>query len=866
MQRGWRRLIYWLRRRRAAEALAEELQVHREMAARDLENAGLTPFAADMAARRAMGNVTLAREDARQVWLAAWLEGLAQDVRHGVRSLRRSPGLVAISALSLGLGLGLNAILYMGFDTIMRHRPSMAEPARVVGVEPATSRQFSYPDYRDLADSGLFADALGYRATTVNLGAGSQIRRAGALAVTANFFAVLGVRPVIGRAFDAAAAALEREPRELIVTAGFWRSSMGGRRQAIGETLVLNGVSFTVIGVLPDDYRAVTGWVGPQIYVPLNRLVLPTLDDRGTPSLSVLARLRAGSTPAQVQPAVTALLAALERDYPGRLAAGGRPARVFPAEQQQFRGTEVRFQMLTTIGWMTVGLVLLMACVNVMGLLLARAASRRREIAIRVAVGGGRARLVQAMLVEGALLVAAGAAVGVPLAVALTRIPFYRPMAGVQDAMVPDSRLLPFGLVLLVLTALACAVLPALRATRGDVIAEVRQGGEGGTPRMRLRQILVAGQVAMSLVLTLAAALCVRSQIGLGRADLGFDIDHGVVARIGLEPGQYEGPARVRLAEQLTERVGRLPGVLSAAVADVVPLGGDSLLRSFHPAGRTDIEGTRPSTYSVGPRYFQSLAIPFRRGRDFADTDHAASVPVAIVNETYARTYFAGRNAIGERVQTVDEANAEIVGVVADHRIGTIGEAPQSVVFYPFAQRPRPVTVHIRTASSPDALVTAVERAVAAVDPALAAGVQTLRTAAGLELNMRRFATVLMGVMGAIGLLLAMIGIYGVMSYLAAARTAEVGIKMAFGATRARIQRDMLQRVLRVVAPGVVIGTVASLALMPAFSTFLAGVSPFDPLAFLGAAAVLTAVALAAGYVPARRSARLDPIRALRQL
>ncbi len=866
MARLWRRLTYWLRQRRADEELAEELQFHREMTERDLPRGGFTPSAAAVAARQAMGNIPLAREEVRQVWAARWCDGLWQDVRHSVRSLRRSPGLVAISALSLGLGLGLNAVLYMGFDTIMRHRPSMADPEGVVGVEPATSRQFSHPDYRDLAASGLFADALGYRAISVHLGAGSRIRRAGALAVTANFFDVLGVHPVIGRGFDATASAPDRDPREVVVTAGFWQTYLRGSRQAIGETLIVNGERFTVIGVLPDDYRAVTGWVGPQLYVAVNRLLMPTIDERGSPSLGVLARLEAATTSVQVQPAVTALLAALERDYPDRLAAHGRAARVFPADQQQFRGTELRFQILSTIGWMTVGLVLLMSCVNVMGLLLARAAARRREIAIRVAVGGGRARMVQAMLVEGALLVAAGAAVGLPVAFALTRIPFYQPMVGLQDAMVPDSRLLPFALVLIVLTTVACAVLPALRATRGDVIADVRQGGEGATPRLRLRQGLVAGQVAMSLILTLAAALCVRSQIGLGYTNLGFDIEHGVVARIGLDDRQYEGQARVRLAEQMIERVQRIPGVTSASVADVVPLGGDSLLRSFHPAGRTDIEGTRPSTYSVGPRYFQALAIPLRRGRDFAAADHAASAPVVIVNETYARTYFDGGDAIGQRVQTVGEAEASIVGVVADHRIGTVGEAPQSVVYYAFAQRPRTVTIHVRTASSPDALLAAIERAVDAVDPGLPAGVETLRTAAGLELNMRRFATILMGAMGALGLLLAMIGLYGVMSYLVAARTAEVGIRIAFGATRADIQRDMLRRVLLVIAPGLTVGSLASLAIMPAFSTFLAGVSPFDPVAFVSAGAILTAVALAAGYLPARRSARLDPIRALRQL
>jgi putative ABC transport system permease protein len=794
-----------------------------------------------------------------------WIETVAHDLRYGARNLRKAPGLVVVSVLSLGLGMGLNLTLYAGVTTIFRHQPTMTDPARVVGIEPGNGRQFSYLNYRDLRESGSLADVVGFRMSAMNRGVGDELVRISVLVVTDNFFDGLGIRPRFGRTFGAGEAAPERSPRVIVLDHPYWNARFGADPNAIGQTMVLDDELFTVIGVLPESYRSVTGFMAPSAYVPISALTLPTLNDRGSPTLSVLARLAPGDTRQAAQARVTALGMELEQSFPDVNEAMSRPAQLFPADAMQFRGTPVGFRLLPIVLLVLFGLVLLIGSVNVTGLLLARSIARQHELTIRTALGASRGRVIQALLAESFLLSLISLAAGLAFGALLGRLDVLGSLGPLQRVFAPDRRLLLPGLTLVVLTTLLCGIAPAVRASRIDLLAGLRKGGWGATGRFGLRSAFVMGQVAVSLTLLVVSSLCLRSQLRIVGVDFGFDLDHGVVVRFNTDPIRGPLDARLAFADRVVERVERLPGVQAAAVTALVPLGGDALVASFHPAGRSDIPGTRPSTLSVGPRYFETLAIPILEGREFDANDRDRTPAVAIVNQTFANTYFPSRRALGQRIEIGGESDAEIVGVVRDSKIDTIGEAPKSVVFYPFAQRPRRLTVIARTGGDPAAALPAVRAAIAALDPTASVTIGTLRDAASTELTMRRVGTEMVGAIGLLGLFLTAIGLYGVVSYLVASRTAELGIRMALGATTAQLLREILRHAAQLVGAGVAIGVALSLLVAPLLTTFLAGLSPADPIAFVVAAAVLLFVALAASYVPARRVARVDPLIALRE-
>ncbi len=862
----------WIRRLRGAvndrtvrASIDEELAFHLAERTDELVRAGMPPAAARREAVRRFGGVALTTERTRDADVVRWLDSLLTDVRLAVRSLRRAPGLVALSAISLGLGMGLNLTLYSMASAIFLHAPTMSDADRVFGVEPGNGRQWSFPNYRDVRDSGIFADTVAFRTASLTWRRAGDLERVGVMVVSANFFEGLGVSARLGRTFSAVEADPARAPRQIVLTHNYWMGRFAGDPAAIGQRMTLNGEPFEVVGVLPDDFRSIAGFMSPAAYVPISPLALPTIEDRGSESLDLVARLREGDTPARAEAAVATLAKTLEDQYPERNEGLGRAASLFPARSLQFRGTPAGFTLLPIALALLFGLVLLLGAANVAGLLLARATARRHELSIRAALGARRGRVVQALLVESLVLAAVGVTAGLVVTYTLSRAPLPYTLSGLQPFFAPDWQLWWPSLALVLIAALLCGLGPAVRATRRNVTPGLRVAEPTQSSRSRLRNALVVAQVAMSLTLIVIATLCFRSQAHAFATDVGFDLDHGVVARFALDPDRDTTEARLALSDRVVARVEGLPGVTSAAPAAVVPLGGDALVASFHPAGRSDVPGVRPTTLSVGPRYFQTLRIPLLRGREFDPADGAGGQPVAIVNQTFANTYLADRDPLGRPIEIGGEALASIVGVVRDSKVDTIGEAPKSVVYYPYAQRPRRLTIVMHTDGAPGAMVPAIRRAIAEIDPTVNVGVTTLREAASTELEMRRTGTVFVGAIGVVGMLLAAIGLYGIVAYLVASRTVELGIRMALGASPGRLRRDVMRQAARLVASGLAIGALLSMMITPALATFLAGLSPLDPIAYATGALLLLIVALAASYVPARGVTRVDPIAALRR-
>lgn len=805
------------------------------------------------------------------------LDSILHDVRRAARVLRASPGLMIVSVLSLGLGLGVNLTLFSAIRAVFFYTPSVAAAERVVGVEPGNSNQYSYLNYRDLQQSNLFESVAGFRRVQLNLRGPERVDRVNGLAVTANFFEMLGVRTAVGRPFTAAEAAAEGQPRVAVLGYRFWQRRFNEDSTVVGKPLTLNNASFDVIGVLPESYRPVSPTDAPDIYVPLSALVLPTIDNRNNGNaLGVLGRLPPGRTREQAQVAVTTLNQQLEQAYPQDNQGMGRPATVVALQVREF-GSWQEPLLISAVLLALFGLVLLSACANVAGLLLARVARRQREIAVRIALGARRGRLIRMLLAESFGLAGMGAVAGGSLFVWLTRvlrsISLPAELGSVNLSLDLDATIVFYALALVAATGLLCGTVPAWRATKGNVVSDIQSGESyGATGRLWIRHAFVVGQVASSITLLVISSLLVRSLMRITALDAGFDRDRGLVAAVNVDADRYAVDGGLPLGERIVDALKGMPGIESSSFAGILALGMDQSSTRLQLEGLAPgAVGSRTFINSVGPGYFATLGIRLVSGREFNMRDREGSPEVAIVSEAFARAYFPGENALGKRIRRSDrDAYAEIVGIVADSKYGSIAEAPTPLFYSAYTQRPRvssqvrPLVIHIRSAGSPAAMLNDVRRVITTLEPTAFVDVRTLRDATSSEAAMRSFGTGLFGIVGIVALLLATIGLYGVMAFVVSSRTREIGTRMALGAGSGQILRGVLAQGLRLVAAGVAIGALASWLLARALVAGLAGLSPADPVAFGSATVILALVGLAACYFPARRAASLDPVEALR--
>jgi len=805
-----------------------------------------------------------------------------QDIRYGLRRIVQNPGFSAIAVLTLALGIGATSTIFSVVNAVLLRPLPFHDPQHLVAVSQVTTDTqagavpMSFTKYEAIRDqSQSLARIAVYYPISPSLGGESEPEQIAAARVSGDLFGLLGVAPQLGRGFDAA----EMTPGgadAAVITDGLWHRRFGGEPTVLGRTLRLDGKDVTVVGVLPAAFRFPLQLPEPQVWMPRVSepdALTPAQVHSGASYLSFVARLQPGRTIAQAQAELDTINARYREQY-GSYVDATRFRLQAQSLAESLVGTS-RPPLALLLA--AVAFVLLIVCTNVASLQLARGSARVREMAVRKALGASRVRLVRQLLVESLALSLVGGALG--LLLALAAVPLAQQITAgtlprLEETRV-DGTVLLFSLALCGLTAVAFGVVPALHASRGDLQTGLRQGGRGssdGAARSRLR-VLFVGEVAVALVLLTGAGLLVRSLAGLVSVDPGFKPQGVTAIPITLPVARYSQPARqADLFRQLLERAAALPGVKAAAATSYVPLSGAFRFVFFCPEGRVcEGIGKDPviAQRQITPDYFEATRTPIRRGRAFNAADTAQSLPVVIVNETTARRYWPGADPIGKHLaNSRDKVQREVVGVAADVKFRSLDAPNIEEMYLPLAQSPWPsMTVLVRSDADPRPLVAAVRQELARLDPDIAvSGVQSLDEIVSGSVAQPQLVERVVAVFAALALVLASIGIYGVMSYSVAERTRELAVRMALGAGPREILRLVLGEGLGLTAAGLVLGLAVSLAATRLMSSLLFGVSATDPVTFGGAVAVLAATALLASFLPARRGMRLSPVRALRDI
>jgi len=805
------------------------------------------------------------------------MESFMQDLRYGARMLLKNPGFTLIAVLTLALGIGANTALFSVVNGVLLRPLAYHDSDRLVwlGHKAAKPNQASaispptFVDYRNQCQSFENLTALMY-GTGFSLTGDGEPERLQGRRVSANFFDTLGVAPALGRGF-LAEEDVEGRNRVVVLSHGLWERRFGADQNIVGKALRLNGQDFTVIGVMPASFRWQTDelWsplaLGPEIFTPRGR---------GSEFLQAIARLKPRVTLQQAQAEVSRIAAQIVRQNPDAYPAGGDFIAQVKSLREDVVG-DVRLMLLTLLG--AVGFVLLIACANVANLLLARASTRRKEIAVRASLGASRFRLIRQMLTESLLLALLSGPGGLLLAkwgidLLLTLDPSKLPR--LQEITV-DARAVGFLSGLSLLAVLLCGLAPALQASKTDLQETLKEGGRGAdSGRQRTRSLLVVAEVAMSLLLLVGAGLMIRSFLRLMQVNPGFASDHVLTMRVELPTSKYpEPPQRRAFYQQTLERIRTLPGVSSAGAVGELPLDGGVRGATFAIEGRQTGPNEAPphsDIRTIAPGYFQTMKIPLLKGRDFTEQDNADVRNVAIIDETLAQIYWPGEDPTGKRLNLQFADNRagwrEIVGVVGRIKHKGLDAEYKGQIFYPIAQgRTLGMYLVARTTTDPLSLVSAVRGAIREVDPEQPIyRVMTMEQVVADAVTRPRLTMLLLGAFAGLALVLAAVGIYGVLSYAVTQRTHEIGIRMALGAG----QRDVLKLVVKhgmlLTLLGALLGLTASFALTRLMQTLLFGVSPTDPLTFIVIALLLTTVALLASWVPARRATKVDPLIALR--
>jgi len=880
---------------------ARELEAHLAIETDDNIARGMSPRDARDAARRKLGNTALVREEIYHMNTIGFLDAAWRDLRYGARLLRLNPGFALVAILSLALGVGANTAIFQLLDavrlrTLPVHEPQELMEIRIADTTGGRTGQFSgrrpnltNPQWERIRDrQQAFSSALAWSGAAFNLTAGGEARYAQGLWVSGDFFNTLGIPALAGRIFTAADDRRGCAAPPAVISYGFWQREYAGNPAAIGRSLMLNGHSYDIVGVTPASFFGVE--VGraydvavPLCAEPLSRGERSGLDKNDVWFLAAFGRLKPDWTPKRASAQLAAISGPIfQETLPGRYRAEDAKHYLtfklgaFDAST----GVSTLRRNYESPLWLllaTTGLVLLIACANLANLMLARATAREREVAVRLAIGASRGRVVRQMLAESLLIAAAGAASGAMLAQWLSRflVGFLTSdNAPIFVDLAIDWRIFAFTSVLAVVTCLVFGLMPAIRVTGTSPGAAMKAGSRGSSDareRFGLRRTLVVVQVALSLVLVVGALLFVRSLRNLMTIDAGFRQDGLLVVNLDLRKAGVPAERRTALYDEITGRLAALPGVTSAAQAFIVPVSGSGWNNNIVVHGERQPDNVNFN--SVSADYFRTMGTPMLNGRTFNAQDTVASEKVAIVTEGFARKYFPNQNPVGEVFQ-IEEGLGQprpyfhIVGVVKDTKYTNLREEFIPLAFFSTSQEAEPdsgLQVVMRSAAPLATTTAEVSAAVASFSPAIITQFQTMESQVRDSLLRERLMATLSGFFGGLAALIATIGLYGVMSYMVARRKNEIGIRMALGADRAHVVRMVMREAAVLLAAGVVVGLVIAVLAARTATTLLFGLQPGDPGTLALAAAGLGIVAMLASYLPALRAARLEPTEALRE-
>ncbi len=877
----WRRMKMLFQRGRFERELGEEMRLHREMREREEREAGSAPDEARYAAARRFGNVLELRERGRDMWKWNWLEDFFQDVQYGLRLIRKNAGFSAIVVMTLALGIGASTAVFGVADAVLLRPLPYGNEKRLMMVWETNAARSGYHNVVSPANfqfwkknNTVFDEMAGMYDQNRSLTGEGEPEQIPAQSVSTNIFTLLGVSPLLGRTFSAEEG-VANQNHVVILSYGLWKRKFGGDANVVGKTIQLSGVPHVVVGVMPATARlfvptgSQTG-APPQLWVPIG---WPTTTIRpGGRFMMAVARLRSGVSIAEAQGQMDSIVREYTKLFPDFETGWG--VRLVPVHKE-LAGT-MRSPLVVLLG--AVGFVLLIACANVANLMLSQSAARDREIAVRIALGAGRGRIVRQALTESLVLAAMGGALGYLVALwgnsaLLSLAP--KNLLGAQEVHM-DFRVLIFTTAISILCGLILGAAPAYGARRSAPMEALREGGRSlvAIRGKSLRNIFAVGEIALSLILLAGAGLLIRSFTRLLSVEPGFNPSNLLMMRMTLPATKYSQTGQnIQFFQQMLERVRTLPGVRSATITNSFPLTGTTSGTSFDIVGKPIAPaGARNFTevQIVEPDYFRTLGIPLLRGRTFSAEEETAMRHVVVISETMAREYFPNEDPIGKKliIDMKEQNDAdEIVGIVGDVKRAGLDSSPGAICYWPHAELPlNSMMLGVRVESDPMALVGSVRGIVAQIDKDLPIfEVETLEHWMGDSVARQRFSALLVGLFAGIAFVLAAVGVYGVIAYAVSQRTREFGVRMALGAEAGDVAWLVLKSGLQIAAIGISLGLLGGLGISQFLRGLLFHVSPYDPVTFVCVAAALGSVTLVACWVPARRATKVDPMVALRQ-